>query len=44
MKDEMDGTRRQLDPALRELTWVQDELWDYIQKTRDLVKVLNVYF
>uniref|UniRef100_A0A671Z165 Dynein axonemal heavy chain 11 n=1 Tax=Sparus aurata TaxID=8175 RepID=A0A671Z165_SPAAU len=41
VKDEMDGTRRQLGPALRELTWVQDELWDYIQKTRDLVKVLN---
>uniref|UniRef100_A0A671Z136 Dynein, axonemal, heavy polypeptide 9 like n=1 Tax=Sparus aurata TaxID=8175 RepID=A0A671Z136_SPAAU len=38
VKDEMDGTRRQLGPALRELTWVQDELWDYIQKTRDLVK------
>uniref|UniRef100_A0A671Z105 Dynein axonemal heavy chain 11 n=1 Tax=Sparus aurata TaxID=8175 RepID=A0A671Z105_SPAAU len=36
VKDEMDGTRRQLGPALRELTWVQDELWDYIQKTRDL--------
>lgn len=42
VKDEMDGTRRQLDPALRELSWAQDDLWDYIQSTRDLVKVLNV--
>lgn len=39
VKDEMDGVRRQLDPALRELTWAQDDLWDYIQSTRDVVKV-----
>lgn len=39
VKDEMDGTRRQLDPALRELTWAQDDLWEYIQSTRELVKV-----
>uniref|UniRef100_A0A8C4HI55 Dynein, axonemal, heavy polypeptide 9 like n=1 Tax=Dicentrarchus labrax TaxID=13489 RepID=A0A8C4HI55_DICLA len=38
VKDEMDGSRRQLGPALGELTWAQDELWDYIQNTRDLVK------
>uniref|UniRef100_A0A8C9ZTH7 Dynein, axonemal, heavy polypeptide 9 like n=1 Tax=Sander lucioperca TaxID=283035 RepID=A0A8C9ZTH7_SANLU len=36
VKEEMDGTRRQLDPALRELSWAQDHLWDYIQSTRDL--------
>uniref|UniRef100_A0A3Q3L381 Dynein axonemal heavy chain 11 n=1 Tax=Labrus bergylta TaxID=56723 RepID=A0A3Q3L381_9LABR len=36
VKDEMDGTRRQLDPALRDLTWAQDDLWDYIKSTRDL--------
>uniref|UniRef100_A0A8C4HK36 Dynein axonemal heavy chain 11 n=1 Tax=Dicentrarchus labrax TaxID=13489 RepID=A0A8C4HK36_DICLA len=36
VKDEMDGSRRQLGPALGELTWAQDELWDYIQNTRDL--------
>uniref|UniRef100_A0A8D3CLD0 Dynein axonemal heavy chain 11 n=1 Tax=Scophthalmus maximus TaxID=52904 RepID=A0A8D3CLD0_SCOMX len=28
--DEIDETKRQLDPALRELTWSQDDLWDYI--------------
>lgn len=42
VKDEMNGTRQQLDPALRELTWAKDELWDYIQSTRDLVKVRTV--
>uniref|UniRef100_A0A3B4UNK9 Dynein axonemal heavy chain 11 n=1 Tax=Seriola dumerili TaxID=41447 RepID=A0A3B4UNK9_SERDU len=44
VKDEMDGTKRQLDPALQELTWAQDDLWDYIQSTRDLVKVLNISY
>ena len=39
MKGEIDETRQQLDPALRELTWAEDDLWDYIQSTRDLVKV-----
>uniref|UniRef100_A0AAQ5ZFV7 Dynein axonemal heavy chain 11 n=1 Tax=Amphiprion ocellaris TaxID=80972 RepID=A0AAQ5ZFV7_AMPOC len=42
VKDEMDGMKRKLDPALRELTWAHDDLWDYIQTTRDLVKVLNI--
>lgn len=42
--DEIDETKRQLDPALRELTWSQDDLWDYIQRTRDMVKVLNVSY
>uniref|UniRef100_A0A3P8NTX1 Dynein axonemal heavy chain 11 n=1 Tax=Astatotilapia calliptera TaxID=8154 RepID=A0A3P8NTX1_ASTCA len=40
VKDEMDGMRRQLNPALREVTWAQDDLWDYIQSTRDLAQVL----
>lgn len=44
VKDEMDETRRQLDPALQELTWAQDDLWDYIQSTRDMVKVLNISY
>lgn len=44
MTDEIDETKRQLDPALRELTWSQDDLWDYIQSTRDMVKVLNVSY
>lgn len=39
VKDEMESTRRQLDPALRELTWAQDDVWDYIKSTRDLVQV-----
>ena len=39
VKEEMDRTRRQLNPALQELTWAHDDLWDYIQTTRDLVKV-----
>ncbi|XP_062336891.1 dynein axonemal heavy chain 11 [Osmerus eperlanus] len=38
VKEEMDRTRRQLNPALQELTWAHDDLWDYIQTTRDLVK------
>ncbi|KAF7661524.1 hypothetical protein LDENG_00258930 [Lucifuga dentata] len=38
VKDEIDRTRQQLNPALQELTWAQDDLWDYIQTTRDLVK------
>uniref|UniRef100_A0A668A8H9 Dynein axonemal heavy chain 11 n=1 Tax=Myripristis murdjan TaxID=586833 RepID=A0A668A8H9_9TELE len=38
VKEEMDKTRRQLGPALQELTWAQDDLWDYIQTTRNLVK------
>ncbi|KAM3866414.1 LOW QUALITY PROTEIN: dynein axonemal heavy chain 11 [Diretmus argenteus] len=38
VKEEMDGTRQQLNPAVQELTWAQDDLWDYIQTTRDLVK------
>ncbi|KAG7259758.1 hypothetical protein CRUP_010534 [Coryphaenoides rupestris] len=38
VRDEMDRTRRQLSPALQELTWAQDDLWDYIQTTRDLVQ------
>lgn len=42
VKDEMDRTRQQLEPALRELSWAQDDLWDYIQSTRDLVKVLDI--
>uniref|UniRef100_A0A3P9B038 Dynein axonemal heavy chain 11 n=1 Tax=Maylandia zebra TaxID=106582 RepID=A0A3P9B038_9CICH len=42
VKDEMDGMRRQLNPALREVTWAQDDLWDYIQSTRDLAQVLRV--
>ncbi|KAM9845080.1 LOW QUALITY PROTEIN: dynein axonemal heavy chain 11-like [Aulostomus maculatus] len=41
VKDEIDGARQQLEPALRELTWAQDDLWDYIQGTRDLVKNIS---
>lgn len=39
VRDEMDAMRRQLEPALRELVWSQDDLMDYIQSTRDLMKV-----
>uniref|UniRef100_A0A672IQ98 Dynein axonemal heavy chain 11 n=1 Tax=Salarias fasciatus TaxID=181472 RepID=A0A672IQ98_SALFA len=42
VKEEMAGMKRQLDPAVRELTWADDDLWDYIQNTRDLVKVLMI--
>ncbi|XP_020566647.2 dynein heavy chain 11, axonemal-like [Oryzias latipes] len=38
MKDEMAGITQQLSPALRELTWAQDDLWDYIKSTCELVK------
>lgn len=38
VKDEMDMMRRQLEPALQELVWSQDDLMDYIQSTQDLMK------
>ncbi|KAM3605484.1 uncharacterized protein V6R79_026173 [Siganus canaliculatus] len=41
VKDEIDRTRCQLNPGLRELTWAQDDLWDYIQNTRDQVKSIS---
>ncbi|KAL0966379.1 hypothetical protein UPYG_G00294600 [Umbra pygmaea] len=41
VKEEMSGTRRQLNPAVNELTWSRDDLWDYIQATRDLVQDLS---
>nr|XP_043887070.1 dynein axonemal heavy chain 11 [Solea senegalensis] len=41
VRTEMDETKRQLEPALRELTWTQDDLWDYIQTTRDMVKSIS---
>lgn len=42
MKDEIEGMKHQLNPALQDLTWAQDDLWNYIQGTQDLVKVLNM--
>lgn len=39
VKKEMEEVRQQLSPALGQLTWAQDNLWDYIQSTRDLVQV-----
>uniref|UniRef100_A0A3B5A740 Dynein axonemal heavy chain 11 n=1 Tax=Stegastes partitus TaxID=144197 RepID=A0A3B5A740_9TELE len=36
VRDEMDGMKRKLDPALQELTWAHDDLREYIQSTRDL--------
>lgn len=44
VKDEIDGMKRQLEPALHELTWVQDDLWNYIQSTQDMVKVMNMFW
>ncbi|XP_035988269.1 dynein heavy chain 11, axonemal-like, partial [Fundulus heteroclitus] len=41
VKDEMDGVRQQLEPALKELTWDQDDLWDYIHSTQQLVKSIS---
>ncbi|XP_061775505.1 dynein beta chain, ciliary-like [Nerophis ophidion] len=38
LQDQLDKVRRQLDPALRELTWAQDDPWDYIKSTQDLVQ------
>lgn len=38
VRDEMDAMRRQLEPALGELVWSQEDLMDYIQSTRDLMK------
>ncbi|KAK2822251.1 hypothetical protein Q5P01_022316 [Channa striata] len=41
VKDEIDRMKHQLAPALQELTWVQDDLWEYIQSTQDLVKSIS---
>ncbi|KAM6948829.1 LOW QUALITY PROTEIN: dynein axonemal heavy chain 11-like [Aplochiton taeniatus] len=41
VREEMEGARRQLEPALQELTWARDDLWEYIQSTRDLVKGMS---
>ncbi|KAK5608169.1 hypothetical protein CRENBAI_003200 [Crenichthys baileyi] len=41
LKDEIDRVRQQLEPALKELTWDQDDLWDYIQSTQQLVKSIS---
>nr|XP_054595116.1 dynein axonemal heavy chain 11 [Nothobranchius furzeri] len=41
VKGEMDGVREQLSPALQKLIWAQDDLWDYIQGTQELVKSLS---
>ncbi|XP_053294795.1 dynein axonemal heavy chain 11 [Pleuronectes platessa] len=41
VKDKMDETKLQLEPTLHELTWAQDDLWDYIQSTRDMVKGIS---
>lgn len=42
VKDEMDGMRQQLNSALQKLTWDQDDLWDYIQSTREMAKVVKI--
>lgn len=42
VKDEIDRMKGQLEPALQDLTWDQDDLWSYIESTQDMVKVLNV--
>ncbi|XP_015241536.1 PREDICTED: dynein heavy chain 11, axonemal-like isoform X3 [Cyprinodon variegatus] len=41
VKDEMDRVIQQLEPALTELTWDQDDLWDYIKSTQQLVKNIS---
>ncbi|XP_034468683.1 dynein heavy chain 11, axonemal isoform X3 [Hippoglossus hippoglossus] len=41
VKDAMDEAKLQLEPTLHELTWAQDDLWDYIQSTRDMVKSIS---
>ncbi|KAI5108711.1 dynein beta chain, ciliary, partial [Silurus meridionalis] len=38
---EMEEVRRALSPALKDLKWSQEELWDYIKSTRDLVHDLS---
>ncbi|KAL7826037.1 hypothetical protein SRHO_G00337750 [Serrasalmus rhombeus] len=35
---EMDEVRFKLSPALKELRWSHEDLWDYIKSTRDLVQ------
>ncbi|KAL7890701.1 hypothetical protein AOLI_G00001770 [Acnodon oligacanthus] len=35
---EMDEVRCKLSPALKELRWSHEDLWDYIKSTRDLVQ------
>uniref|UniRef100_A0A3B3Y630 AAA+ ATPase domain-containing protein n=1 Tax=Poecilia mexicana TaxID=48701 RepID=A0A3B3Y630_9TELE len=41
VKDEMNRVGRQLEPALKELTWAQDDLWDFIQSTQQAVKSIS---
>ncbi|XP_037537274.1 dynein heavy chain 11, axonemal [Nematolebias whitei] len=41
VRDELDRVRQQISPALLELTWAQDDIWDYIQSTQELVKSLS---
>lgn len=43
VKEEIEGMNHQLKPALQELTWAQEDLWDYIQSTQDLVKVPDMH-
>ncbi|KAG9349499.1 hypothetical protein JZ751_027944, partial [Albula glossodonta] len=41
VEKEMEKTRQQLRPALESLTWGQDDLWEYILQTRDLVQSMD---
>ncbi|XP_029686282.1 dynein heavy chain 11, axonemal isoform X1 [Takifugu rubripes] len=41
VKDEMDMMRQQLEPALQELVWSQEDLSDYIRSTRDLMEGIS---
>ncbi|MCJ8730075.1 hypothetical protein PDJAM_G00113410 [Pangasius djambal] len=38
---EMEEVRCTLSPALKHLRWSQEELWDYIKSTRDLVRGIS---
>ncbi|XP_072570592.1 dynein axonemal heavy chain 11 isoform X2 [Paramormyrops kingsleyae] len=38
VQEDMERVRRQLRPALESLCWGQEDLWDYIQQSRDLVQ------
>ncbi|MGH0152203.1 UNVERIFIED_CONTAM: hypothetical protein FKN15_022155 [Acipenser sinensis] len=38
---EMQTIEQQLKPALEVLTWQNDDLWEYIQQTRDLVRSVD---
>lgn len=41
VEEDMERVRGQLRPALESLCWGQEDLWEYIQQSRDLVRAVD---